>query len=95
MIFIYTKRKALDVWMGVLTIPKQLQKKLEATEIWFLWRMLQILWTAKKSNETELQEADATRSLIKRIHVSKHQASFCGHVMGKEKWKYYMTTGRI
>ena len=32
------------------TISKQLQKKLKKTEMWFLWIMLQISWTAKISN---------------------------------------------
>ncbi|GFO00780.1 endonuclease-reverse transcriptase [Plakobranchus ocellatus] len=34
------------------TVSKQIQNKLEATEIWFLRRMLRILWTAKKTNES-------------------------------------------
>ena len=36
--------------------------------------MLRISWTAKKSNETVLREADTTRSLINRIR--KRQAIF-------------------
>ena len=32
--------------------------------MWFLRRMLRISWTATKSNETGLQEADTTRSLM-------------------------------
>ena len=47
---------------------KHLQKKLEAKQMWFLKRMLQISWTAKKSNETVLQEIHTTESLIHRIH---------------------------
>ena len=34
--------------------------------MWFLRRMQRISWTAKKSNETVLQEAETTRSLINR-----------------------------
>ena len=34
--------------------------------MWFIWRMLRISWTAKKVNETVLQEADTTRSLTNR-----------------------------
>ena len=49
------------------TISKQLQKKLETTEMGFLQRMLRISWTAKKSNKTVLLEDDTTRSLINRI----------------------------
>ena len=51
------------------------QKKLEATEMWFWWRMLRISWTSKKSNEIVLPEYD-TRSLIK-------QSNFFGHLIRK------------
>ena len=49
------------------TIPKQVQKKVQAKEMWFPLRKQQISWTAKISNETALSEADKTRSLINRI----------------------------
>ena len=51
--------------------------------MWFQRRMLQISWAAKKSNETVLQEADLTRSLINRI---------C-HMMRREKLEHLVTTG--
>ena len=44
------------------TISKQLQKILEATEMWLLRRMLQISWTAKKSNKTVLRESTQDHS---------------------------------
>ena len=74
-------RRALEYYIEPLliygweawTISKQIQKKLEDTEMWFLQRMLQISWTAKTSNETVLREVD-TRSLIHRI--CKRQATF-------------------
>ncbi|GFO08079.1 endonuclease-reverse transcriptase [Plakobranchus ocellatus] len=40
------------------TISKQIQDKPEATEMWFLRRMLRIIWTAKKPNERVLDEAN-------------------------------------
>ena len=49
------------------TTSKQVQKKLEATEMRFLQRMLQISWSAKKPNETDLREADRARSLMNKI----------------------------
>ena len=55
-------------------ILKQLQKKMEATKMWLLQRMLRIFWAAKKSNETALRAAGTTKSLINRIH--KHHATF-------------------
>ena len=68
-------------------------KKLEATEMWFLWIKLRISWTAKKSNETVLREIDTIRSLINRIH--KWQANFFGHVMRRVKLEHLMTIGMI
>ncbi|GFO48432.1 RNA-directed DNA polymerase from mobile element jockey [Plakobranchus ocellatus] len=49
------------------TISKQIQNKLEATEMWFLRRMLRIPWTAKKTNEKVLNEANKRRSLVRNI----------------------------
>ena len=46
-------------------------KKLEGTEMWFLGRMLQILWIAEKSKQNSLlQNAYTTRSYINRIQSS-------------------------
>ena len=55
--------------------------------------MLRISWTTKKSNATELREADTTRSLINRIR--KRQATFFGHVMRREKLEHLVKTGMI
>ena len=58
-ISIYTRRVLEGYVESILmygyeawTISKQVQKKLEATEMWFLWRMLRISWIVKKSNES-------------------------------------------
>ncbi|GFO12028.1 endonuclease-reverse transcriptase [Plakobranchus ocellatus] len=72
---------------------KQTQKKLEATEMWFLRRMLRISWTAKKTNDTVLEEAHTTRLLISKIR--KRQATFFGHVMRREKLENLVTTGML
>ncbi|GFN75206.1 hypothetical protein PoB_000171200 [Plakobranchus ocellatus] len=48
------------------TISKQIQNKLEATEMWFLRRMLRIPWTAEKTNERVLNEANKRRSLRRK-----------------------------
>ena len=39
---------------GFDKISKRLQKKPEATEIWYLQKMLPISWTAKKTNKMVL-----------------------------------------
>ena len=49
------------------TINKQIEKKLEAVEMWFLRRILRIPWTARKTNQEVLKEAVTERSLINRI----------------------------
>ena len=71
------------------TISKQFKKKMEATEMWFLRRMLRISWTAKKSNETVL--CDTARSPINRIR--KRQATYVSHKMRREKLEHLVTTG--
>ncbi|GFN96404.1 craniofacial development protein 2 [Plakobranchus ocellatus] len=71
------------------TISKQIQNKLEATEMWFLRRMLRIPRTAKKTNERVPNEANK-RSLVRTIR--KRQATFLGHVMRRRK---LVTTGKF
>ncbi|GFO42695.1 RNA-directed DNA polymerase from mobile element jockey [Plakobranchus ocellatus] len=65
-ISIETRKRALQCYIEPVlmygceawTISKQIQNKLEATEMWFLRRMLRIPWTAKKRNERVLNEAN-------------------------------------
>ncbi|GFN83124.1 RNA-directed DNA polymerase from mobile element jockey [Plakobranchus ocellatus] len=64
----------------------EVRHKLEATEMWFLRRMLRIPWTAKKTNERVLNEANKRRSLVRTIR--KRQATFLGHVMRREKLEH-------
>ncbi|GFO46620.1 endonuclease-reverse transcriptase [Plakobranchus ocellatus] len=100
-ISIQTRRRALECYIEPIlmygceawTISKQTQKKLEATEMWFLRRMLRISWTAKKTNDTVLEEAHTTRLLISKIR--KRQATFFGHVMRREKLENLVTTGML
>ncbi|GFO17364.1 RNA-directed DNA polymerase from mobile element jockey [Plakobranchus ocellatus] len=69
-ISIETRKRALQCYIEPVlmygceawTISKQIQNKLEATEMWFLRRMLWIPWTAKKTNERVLN------TLIKEDH---------------------------
>ncbi|GFO26826.1 endonuclease-reverse transcriptase [Plakobranchus ocellatus] len=90
-ISIKTRKRALQCYIEPVlmygceawTISKQIQNKLEATEMWFLRRMLQIPWTAKKTNERVLNEDNKRRSLVRTIR--KRQATFLGHVMRRGK----------
>ena len=67
-----------DVWMQGPDNCKTDTKETGGNRNVFVWRMQQVSQTAKKSNETVFQEADATRSLINRIREC--QATFFGHV---------------
>ncbi|GFR77827.1 endonuclease-reverse transcriptase [Elysia marginata] len=100
-ISIQTRKRVLQCYIEPIllhgceawTISKQIEAKLEATEMWFLRRMLRISWTERKSNETVLIEANSRRSLIKTIR--KRQATFLSHVMRREKLEHLITTGKL
>ncbi|GFR57742.1 endonuclease-reverse transcriptase [Elysia marginata] len=55
--------------------------------------MLKIPWTAKKTNERVLQEAQSERSLSHKIR--KRQATFFGHIMRQEKLENVIITGMM
>ncbi|GFO09437.1 endonuclease-reverse transcriptase [Plakobranchus ocellatus] len=55
--------------------------------------MLRIPWTAKKTNERVLNEANKRRSLVKTIR--KRQATFLGQVMRRGKLEHLVTTGKF
>ena len=62
------------------TITSDIEKKIEAAEMWFIRRMLRISWTEKKPNVNVnvLREGNVQRSLLKTI--GKRQMEFLGHV---------------
>ncbi|GFR94562.1 RNA-directed DNA polymerase from mobile element jockey [Elysia marginata] len=70
-------------------ISKQTRGRLEATEIWFLRRMVRIPWTAKKPNDTVLSEIKTKRALINKIR--KRQAICFGHIMRRERQEHLVT----
>ena len=73
------------VWSGLLygceswTISTEMQKRLEATEMWFLRRMLRIPWTARRRNQEVMEMAGTTRKLITTIR--QRQLGYLGHVL--------------
>ena len=75
------------------TITTSLKKKLEATEMWFLRRILKISWTEKKSNQKVLEMANKERSMLKTIR--KRQMKFMGHVYRKGGMEHLSMTGKI
>ena len=59
------------------TITSDIEKKIEAAEMWSIRRMLRISWTEKKPNVNVLREENVQRSLLKTIR--KRQMEFLGH----------------
>lgn len=49
------------------TINKEMGKRLEATEMWFLRRMLSVPWTARENSETMLRRMKWKRCLMNTI----------------------------
>jgi len=74
-------------------ISNNMKKKLEATEMWFIRRLLRISWTEKKTNEEVLQQAGLQRTLMKTIR--KRQLEFFGHANRKEGLEKLVLCGKI
>ena len=62
-----------NVWSVMLfgceswTISKEMRRRLEAAEIWFVRRMLRIPWPARRTNEEVLRRAGVKRELLTMI----------------------------
>jgi len=69
-----------------------MKSQLEATEMWFLRRMLHIAWTDEVSNEEVLQRANTSRNLLKII--VNRQMRFVGHIMRKSQLEAIALTGK-
>ena len=63
-------------------ITKDNERRIEAAEIWFLRRMLNIQWKDKISNEKVLKQYGLKRSLMKTIR--KRQLVFFSHIHRKD-----------
>ena len=75
------------------TMNSQAEKHLMAVEMWFLRRMQRIPWTARKTNDQELQETNENRKLIREIR--RRESKFFGHVMRINGLENLVTTGKI
>jgi len=75
------------------TISKEIQGKLEATEMWFLRRILKISWREMKTNKEVLEMAGTDRTLMNTIR--KRQLEFLGHVIRKKEMEHLTLTGKI
>ena len=75
------------------TISNNIEKKLDATEMWFLRRLMRISWTDRKTNEEVLQLAETKRSLMTTIR--KRQLKFVGHINRKNGLEKTVLCGKI
>ena len=75
------------------TINKEMEKRLEAFEMWCWRRMLRISWTERRTNESILVEISKQRELLKIIR--RRQLGFLGHVLRREALENISLTGRI
>ena len=85
------------VWSTLLyetwTVKKTMEKRLKATEMCFLRRMLRIPWTARVSNEEVMRRAGMERRLLKTIR--KKQLNFVGHIMKADGLERNCLLGRV
>ena len=88
-LMIYLNYSVLECW----TITSDIEKKIEAAEMWFIRRMLRISWTEKKPNVNVLREGNVQRSLLKTIR--KRLMEFLGHVCIRRGLEFLSLTGKV
>jgi hypothetical protein len=74
-------------------VNEQMKRNLEATEMWFLRRMMRIPWTAKVTNNDCLEMANESRTLY--ANIRRRQTLFFGHIMRRDALENIVTTGKI
>ena len=100
-ISIHIKTQALKcyVWSILLygfecwTINKEMGKRLETTEMWFLRIILGVLWTARESNDSVMRRMKWKRCLLNTICY--RQLEFLGHVIRKDCLEHQVLSGKI
>ena len=65
------------------TISSEIERKLEAVEMWCYRRMLRSSLAKKVTNEEVLERVGKRRTLMKRIR--KRKLGFLGNIMRKER----------
>ena len=87
------------VWSGLMygcenwNISAEMQKRLEAAEMWLLRRMMRIPWTARRTNQEVLQMAGTSRMLITVIR--QRQLRYLGHVLRSDTMEKDCLLGMI
>jgi hypothetical protein len=70
-----------------------MEKQLEATEMWFLRRMLSVSWTDRESNESILRGIKWKRCLLNTIRY--RQLKFLDHIIRKGCLEHLVLSGKI
>ena len=74
-------------------INKEMEKRLEATEMWSLRRMLNVSWTDRESNESMLKRVKWERCLLNTIRY--RQLKFLSHIIHKGCLEHPVLSGKI
>ena len=97
---IYTKINTLEayIWSILLhrcecwRLTKDLERRLEAAEMWYIRRIMRISWTEKKTKEV-MEMAGYKRSLLKTIR--KRQLQFFWHINRADGLEKQILSGKI
>ena len=87
------------VWSTLLygceswTISKDMERRLEAFEVWCWRRMMRVSWMERRTNVSIFEEIGRERELLRSIR--RRQMRFLGHVMRREQLENVSLTGRI
>ena len=96
---VYTKIKTLKayIWSILLygcecwTLTKDLERRLEAAEMWYIRRIMRISWTEKKLNKEVMEMGGYKRSLT----IRKRQLQFFGHINRADRLEKQILSGKI
>ena len=83
---------ASDTW----TMTAEMEKRIESLELWFLRRIMKVIWTKKISNVKirELIEQKGGRQLYLIKEIRKRKVEYCGHIMRKDGITKLTITGK-
>ena len=74
-------------------VSREMERRLEAMEMWCWRRMLRVGWVERRSNVSILESIQERRELL--AVVRKRQMTFLGHVMRADGLENLAMTGRI
>ena len=96
-----TKLKILDCYIFSIftygseawTLSKVLEDKIEATEMWCLRRMSNVLWKDRVTNEEVLRRLGTKRKLLEKI--KKRKCRYYGHIKRKNNILTTAVEGKV